>query len=149
MAEGTVLEFTADLKELSRALNITVQQGARLTTLKVHNGLIEKTPVDTGRARGSWGISVDTPGTYELPEGQFGAEGGAALARMEQRNLEQVTEENPFREIWISNLLPYIERLNMGSSKQAPAQFVELTIAEVAAEIDAQLEAIAEANLRE
>jgi hypothetical protein len=37
----------------------------------------------------------------------------------------------------------------MGSSKQAPAQFVELTIAEVAAEIDAQLEAIAEANLRE
>ena len=143
MAEGTVLEFQADLKTFSDAIGVTVEVGTKRVVLQVHNGVVEKTPVLTGRARGSWGISLDSPGTYVLPEGNYGIEN----AKDQQRNLEAYTAENPYREVWVFNNLAYIEALNMGHSKKAPAQFVELTLAEVAAEIDALLEAVAQETL--
>lgn len=149
MAEGTVIEFTADLKALSEALNVTVATCLRRTALQVHTGVVLKTPVDTGRARGSWGISVGQPGDYVLPEGNYGGAEAVEVARQQQRNLAQVTEENPYQVVWVYNNLPYIEALENGHSQQAPNGMVVLTLAEVEAEIDAQLEAIAKQTLVE
>lgn len=143
MAEGTVLQFNADLQAFSRALDMTVVEGAKLAALAVHIGVTEKMPVDTGRARGSTGLSLDAPGGYELPEGEYGADGGAARAREQRANLDAYTESNPYREIWIFNNLPYIEALENGHSRQAPLGMFAVTLAEVEAGIDAQLEAIA------
>lgn len=143
MADGTVLEFQADLQAFGEAIGVTLEVATKRVTLDIHNKLIEKTPVDTGRARGSWGISLDSPGTYELPEGVYGVE----RAKAQQQNVNAYTADNPFREIWVYNNLPYIEPLNMGHSTQAPAGFVEITLAEVAAEIDTLLEAVAQETL--
>lgn len=146
MAEGTLQELKVDFAALAQAVNLTIEQAIRYTALRVHNGVIEKTPVDTGRARGSWGLSLGSPGTYELPEGNYGPDGGAQRARAEQQNLDQLTGENP-QDVWIFNNLPYIEALENGHSQQAPLGMVAVTLAEVEAEIGAQLDAIAKANL--
>ncbi len=148
MAEGTVLEFKADLEGFSRALNRTVAQAVKYVALRIDNGVIEKMPVKSGRARGSVGMSLDSPGDYELPEGEYGDEEGASLAREQQRVLDELTEENPFREVWVFDNLPYIEPLENGHSQQAPLGMFAVTLAEVGAEIDAQLEAIAQENLK-
>ena len=149
MNEGTVLEFQADLKSFFAAIGVTVAEGTKRVVLQVHNGVVEKTPVLTGRARGSWGISLDSPGEYELPEGEYGPDGGAARAKAQQRELDQLTEANPFREVWVYNNLPYIDALENGHSQKAPLGMAAVTLAEVAAEIDALLEAVAQEHLTE
>lgn len=148
MADATVIAFQADLKAFSEALGLTMATCVRHVTLQVHEGCVLKTPVDTGRARGSWGISLYTPGTYELPEGDiWGVDGGTAMARAQQHVLGQIDEEQPFLETWVYNNLEYIEALENGHSQQAPAGMVAITMAEVEAEIDATLERIAQQTL--
>ena len=146
MADGTIQELQVDFAALAKAVNLTIEQAIRYTALRVHNGVIEKTPVDTGRARGSWGLSLDSPGTYELPEGNYGPDGGAQRARGEQQNLDQLNADDP-QDVYIFNNLTYIEALENGHSQQAPLGFVAVTLAEVGAESQAQLDAIARENL--
>jgi hypothetical protein len=87
--------------------------------------LVTKTPVDTGRAQNNWFPSI-----------------GAASARVETGDFAslnpiaeavQVFSAAPkFPVLFIANNLPYIEALNNGHSKQAPAHFVEQAINEAA-----------------
>ena len=76
------------------------------------------TPVDTGRARSNWLTSLGKPrtGTVEV--------GGAPNPR------STIAQRKPGQVIFITNNLPYIQRLNEGSSSQAPANFVEMAVME-------------------
>ena len=98
--------------------------------LDLLSGIVLKTPVDTGRARGNWDLTVGAPGV-----GEYGADpaGGATISRGQQR-LARYSFSESFPEIWISNNLPYIERLEGGYSQQAPNGMVMLTVAEVQAD---------------
>jgi hypothetical protein len=75
-----------------------------------------KTPVDTGRARANWVASVstaDTSGPYETED----KAGGSTIAR------NQATIKGWKRKqgaIYLTNSLPYIQRLDDGYSAQAP-----------------------------
>ena len=86
------------------------------TSLAVLGQVVMATPVDTGRARSNWHLDVDKPvrTTTEDTTSQNLEEGRAAS--------ETVKGDDT---VYISNNLPYIERLNDGHSKQAPANFVE------------------------
>ena len=95
------------------------------------------------------GHQLDSPGTYELPEGEYGPDGGAARAKAQQRELDQLTERILFEKCGCYNNLPYIEALENGHSQQAPLGMAAVTLAEVAAEIDAILEAVAQEHLTE
>lgn len=75
-----------------------------------------------GRARANWLPSLETP-TDEVVE-KPDPSGASSLARM-----SQVTSQ--FRlgqKIFISNSLPYIQRLDEGWSSQSPAGFVSSSI---------------------
>lgn len=97
-------------------------------TLDLTANLIETTPRDTGWARANWvpniGSSIDkTAGTRDLAEAgkiDTGPQqaGQASIARY---RLDQGA-------IFISNNVPYITRLNEGSSRQAPSGFVQQQI---------------------
>lgn len=89
--------------------------------LRIHSGLVRKTPVDTGWARANWLPSVGTPieETTGSPEDiDTSASAAGALQVAAYRGFDQ----GP---IYVANNVPYIGRLNAGSSGQAPAGFIE------------------------
>jgi len=96
------------------------------------------TPVDTGWARSNWVPSIGqafggTAGT------KAAAEAGILDTGAQQRGLAQVAAAYRLTQgsIFISNNVPYIARLNEGSSQQAPAGFVQNAIIK-AIEVDAR-----------
>lgn len=120
-------KFAADLAGLARELGIEVSTVIKKVTIDVWGRVTELTPVDTGRARASWHIT-DSPGN-DKPE-EPGTYGPPLLPR-----------HVPNADIlYIVNGLPYIGKLNDGWSDKAPAGFVEMAVAEVLAEADAELE---------
>lgn len=104
----------------------------RSLALQALSRIVQRTPVDTGRARGNWTVSIgaaDGSVTANLDPGGAGAiaDGNAVLAQFE--NYEG------FPSIFIQNNLPYIERLEDGYSSQAPGGMVALTVAELRAQV--------------
>ena len=86
---------------------------------------MQKTPVDTGRARANWNGSMKDP-DYTTTESTSVAGAQARLATG-VRGFDLFRGET----FYMSNGLPYIERLDEGYSKQAPAGMVDLTLAEM------------------
>ena len=100
------------------------------------------TPVDTGWARANWVPSVAQPYKTEdviNPKERVGAGGTTDSVKAEVLAREQVqqtgvavvaatysTKKGP---AYITNNVPYIIRLNEGSSSQAPAGFVQAAVA--------------------
>jgi hypothetical protein len=99
-----------------------VQQKIGLQALR---GVVNKTPVDTGRARGNWQTTLGDPATGTLETTDPG--GNQTIAR----GSNTVTTADPFSVIWLSNNLPYIERLEDGYSQQAPNGMVSTTVTEI------------------
>jgi hypothetical protein len=98
-------------------------EAAASMALGIHGRLVEGTPVDTGWARSNWLPSVGTPRAETVGEpGSLNA-GAADLGKLEVADWG--IANGP---IYITNNVPYIQRLNAGSSKQAPAGFVESAI---------------------
>ena len=98
------------------------------------SGIVRKTPVDTGRARGNWITSVASVDARQLE--QFDKSGSKAINDAASK-LEAYPDTLP--EIYVQNNLPYALRLENGHSKQAPSGMVALTIAEVEAQFDGDL----------
>lgn len=91
---------------------------------RIHGGLVEETPVDTGWARNNWIPAVGRP--VAEPAGEPGKpEPGVATRGLAEVGTVKNILEAP---VYISNNVPYILRLNAGSSTQAPAGFVEKII---------------------
>lgn len=91
------------------------------------------TPVDTGWARANWVPEIgkpitDTAGTREQ------AERGHITLGNQQAGLAKVATSYREGPIFISNNVPYILRLNEGSSKQAPKGFIQNAIAKAVTE---------------
>lgn len=78
------------------------------------------TPVDTGRARWGWFVTVRSPSTEIPPEGQY------SIPDVASRTNITVSADSTS---YITNNVPYIVELNDGSSKQQPARFVERSAA--------------------
>jgi hypothetical protein len=76
------------------------------------------TPVDTGHARRNWVPSVASPFTGIATSN---AEHDAGVATVIAFKLEQGS-------VFLSNNVPYVPRLNLGWSTQAPAGFIEAAI---------------------
>lgn len=91
----------------------------RKCALAIDGAVVMATPVDTGRARSNWQVSLNSPASGTLatedPSGQAAiAQGRSVIAGYQK----------PGGAIHITNNLPYIGRLNDGWSAQAPAGFV-------------------------
>lgn len=81
-----------------------------------------QTPVDTGRARANW-----FAGTTDEP-GKITDDVDKTAHLSIQRITAAATGVKPGESIFVFNNLPYINRLNEGSSDQAPSGFVEKAV---------------------
>ena len=116
------------------------KQGVKLTKVRrtyayaLYSSIVKKTPVDTGRARANWNISVGSPDLTTTEE-----------TRKSPKPMKDFAENLKDESIFISNNLPYITTLEYGGypnppkkdggktvngySKQAPEGMVGVTLA--------------------
>lgn len=90
--------------------------------------IIQRTPVDTGLARGNWNVGFGQP---DLTDQRPAPKGIAPIARAKVALGSNRSGAGPVRVIYITNKLPYMRRLEFGWSKQAPNGMVRITLAEL------------------
>lgn len=110
------------LDEQYRAISDQVEQVAgkavAVATLEVLGELKHRTPVDTGHARSNWIPAAGAP--YRAVE-----PGSAGAA---QAVGEVAIATGRVAKTFISNNVPYIQRLDQGHSQQAPTGFVRQSV---------------------
>ena len=110
--------FSKRMRSLGQSVEHNSREGVKRIARATVIELINRTPVDTGQAASNWQVGLGSfPAGPKFGFTDIPAARALALAMIEQRQAGQ--------NVYISNLLPYIGRLNAGYSAQAPAGFVE------------------------
>ena len=153
-------DFNKTVEGFLDRIPVRVSLAQRKIALDLLAGVVRRTPVDTGRARGNWQLSIGHPAK------------GVLDRKMTKRN-KTIKEEQaklkklpPFGVVWLSNNLPYIEALEFGKfvpknpgpskdsrkkrkgktwvkggySVQAPKGMVRVTLAQIASELQETLD---------
>ena len=123
-----------DLNKYAKKKKVEIKKVRKNYAFALYSSIVKKTPVDTGRARGNWNITVGHDDTLpkENTVPQF-------------KSVEEVPKVEGDETIYISNNLPYITKLEYGGypnppkkgsgktingySKQAPQGMVGVTLA--------------------
>ena len=108
----------------ARQVETGASKAVRALSLIINQVIITETPVLSGHARANWQVGISTPITSEIDE-----EDPSGTSTIE-RNANIIRQRPPGKDIILSNNVPYINKLNEGSSSQAPAQFVQIAVAE-------------------
>lgn len=117
--------FEADILRFAELVKIAPALVVRKLTLDIFGDLLRASPVDTGRFRANWVVSVSTPERRKLwAMSNIGQQMQMQLDLAARR----VAQADGTEVIWITNNLPYATRLNEGWSKQAPAGFVQMAV---------------------
>lgn len=104
------MTFEADIAAFAKAAGESLDATVRAITIELFSGVIMSTPVDTGRARGNWQTTTETPATGEVD--RTGETGSIAEVHAKSGGVGSVT--------FLTNNLPYIMKLEEGHSDQSP-----------------------------
>lgn len=119
------MSFTLHLKKITDKAGANADLVVRKVAIDILSSVVNKSPVDTGRFRGNWQLSIgNVDSTINSADDKTGAgaiaKGSAELAGFKSG-----------KTIFISNSLPYAHRLEYDSwSRQAPQGMVRLTVIE-------------------
>ena len=123
--ESNLAQFNSEVTQFARSIPGKITLLQKKIVLEALRRLVEKTPVDTGRARGNWQVTIGSPSEGQLD--QTDPVGAATIAA----GLAALAGLPPFQVVWISNNIDYIEELEHGHSKQAPEGMLAITIEEL------------------
>jgi hypothetical protein len=119
-----------DLKKLTSTVKKNMAETVIKTAVMAGSSVIIGTPVDTGKARGNWQTSIDSPILSAIDRNDpAGNEAIKELGTVSQR----FTVLNKI--INLTNNLPYINRLNTGWSKKAAPGYIERAISATVAQV--------------
>lgn len=117
-----IRKFNLELDAFAKKLRVAPSTIAKRVANDLFKRIVDKTPVDTGRAQASWTMALNEADRSVQPEGQ------ASYRKPQPPSLSV----QPGDSIVISNNLPYITALEDGHSPQAaPHAMVALSIEEV------------------
>ena len=127
-------KWTVDIGKLAEKRKVAIQDVRKNYAFALYSSIVRKTPVDTGRARANWNISVGHEDTTVTED-----------TRKSPKTISQMPEPKGDESIFISNNLPYITMLEYGGypnppkkdggktingySRQAPNGMVGVTLA--------------------
>jgi hypothetical protein len=125
-------DFAKRLGKAADNLIENVEKRVRRAALLADETLVLSTPVDTGRARSNWLVTVGSPASFssaviKSPESAI-AEARAAVEQFKISRKGILFKRASGNTIFITNNVSYISKLNSGSSAQAPAGFVEAAV---------------------
>lgn len=126
-----------DLRSLAKAMRLTAEAvdnnaiaAVKSITEAIAVTLVYATPIDTSRARLNWQGTVGAPATTILspyPEVPSSPNVGTSTA-IASINEAAASYTGQPEGVFITNNVPYIQSLNDGSSSQAPANFVAMSV---------------------
>ena len=119
------MSFADDLEKASTLVLQEVDEDRKAITIKLFNSVIQDTPVDTGRARGNWQCSQSSPLSNKTDR----EDRSGQLSKNEV--LEVVLASPPDSTVYLTNNLPYAQRLEFGYSGQAPEGMVRKNMARI------------------
>lgn len=115
--------FALQLAEFAEQAKGAVDASLREIIIELGNSLIRMSPVDTGRFRGNWHLSIDVVENVTFDDADpSGQEAIAAL-------VSSVSDFTAGQAAYIINNLPYAIPLEYGHSTQAPKGMVRVTLA--------------------
>lgn len=118
------MSFSDDMKKMAEKIGEKYDATVRASLVDVASKVILRTAVDTGRARGNWQVSLNDPATDIL---DVEDKEGNATIRTAMDNTEGATGNI----WWLTNNLPYIQKLESGThSQQSPSGMVRVTLEE-------------------
>lgn len=127
--------FESQLRGFGIKVLDKVDKVRRASVLELFKLVIYATPVDSGRLRGNWQTTVNTPATAEIE--RTDGNGGLALAEA-MANLGGLLDV-----VWFTNNLPYAERIEYdGWSRQAPEGMVRKHVAQWRRIVEAKARAL-------
>ena len=112
----------------------------RSAAIAIDRNVVLATPVDTGRARSNWIVSVGSPNDIEREPYSEGSKLGLGERANAQGAMDQAARAVSGKialgvPVWIQNNVHYIGKLNNGHSPQALPGFVQNAALNGAAEI--------------
>jgi hypothetical protein len=127
-----LIELSNRMTKLADSLPAIANDIAKAYVVELAADLADATPVDTSTALSNWQVSINTPARDFIDAHNYGAFGSTAFVSiMDTYQLAKIAAEPglPGQSYWLSNNTPYIIDLNEGTSRQAPAMFIQQTIA--------------------
>lgn len=114
------------IKRAEKLVRSRAEAAQAALMLELTKRVVQRTPVDTGRARGNWMAGIGTPDRSTTTSTDSA---GAATIRAAGGQFKRGPLGVP---LFLTNSLPYIRRLEYDRwSKQAPGGMVRLAMAEL------------------
>lgn len=150
---NTLLDLATSMETLKAGLPTRGSQLAKAVATAIEKDLTQVTPADVGDAISNWQVTLNEPaiGTVSafspsprgrMIQGKWTHAVDPAITRSNNAPAAQaaalavIEAKQPGESIFITNSLPYIKKLDSGSSDQAPAGFFDraLIVGKVALE---------------
>lgn len=128
-AKGFGIALGLEAQRILQTIAVEVQGGVAKS---VYRGVVENTPVLSGRARANWNVSLDAPDTSTTESTAGVASTGAGATAAEQAKVDDVVDQlrslGLGHAVHIANSLDYVKELDEGSSRKAPSGIREIAI---------------------
>lgn len=113
--------WTVNPLNFLNSVNTSVASKTREVSEAIFDGVVERSPVDTGSFRASWNVSVNEENLNRV-------EGGSSSSPLSPPRFPNINVNN-FSKVFITNATPYGPQLENGYSGQAPQGIVAATLA--------------------
>jgi hypothetical protein len=128
--------FEISVNAFVKALNLNFVAVLKSVAVELRNRIMQGNPVDTGRSRDSWQLTVGQPSKYAppLPWGRDDRRGANWPPPAPDASLAAIIDGT--KTIFIVSNVPYVEGLEAGTSRQAPHGFIRLAAQSITSEMD-------------
>lgn len=136
---ATPEQFAQELNRIALSIEPNTASVMRRVVGQLLEDVVRGTPVDTGKARSNWQVTLGAPshtviGPY-APGKKLGigensnANAAIAAGQAALRNITEGTLETP---VVVSNSVFYIDTLRRGTSRQQPVDWVDIALRKAA-----------------
>ena len=130
-----VKKFKIKVNDELEDVLVTSQEFKEKIAFDLFAGIIKDTPVDTGRARGNWMVSLGSAVEAVVDSGPTISNDEPVPSAVKNEGLSTISKSKPGQDIVISNNLPYIVFLEEGTTKQNAKGMVAHNVARVSKEV--------------
>lgn len=121
---GSLSSFAASMRKRAARVEPAMANVLKTAALNVVKDVASDTPIKTGQAQSNWLTSIGTPNPF-YQANELSNSGWRDSLDFAKQVLANYKTSDP---IHITNNVPYIVELNRGTSKQAPALFVQAAV---------------------
>ena len=123
------MSFSDDILKFAKKTNSNIEEVMQATSISMFSAIVLRTLVKTGRARGNWLYTTESPATGTLETGPDKSEAdtgsSSKIAGMIQKGHTHI----------LTNNLPYIEPMENGDTNRAPVGMVKTSVTEFRAQL--------------